>query len=181
MRGRRLSAEEQALWARVRRVVRPLRPPEPDQTKGDRPADGRPLEAGSPRLARAGARIGRRAQPAGERAAPPLAPLEPKVRRQLARGTADVDTRLDLHGMRQADAFAALTAFLQAAQAAQLRTVLVITGKGRDEAPDSGVLRQMVPKWLALPPFRRLVVGFEQAARRHGGSGALYVRLRRAR
>ena len=54
------------------------------------------------------------------------------------------------------------------------RLVLVITGK-------SGVLRQQVPHWLALPEFRALLIGFEQAAIRHGGEGALYLRLRRAR
>jgi len=37
-----------------------------------------------------------------------------------------------------------------------------------------------VPLWLALPEFRSLVVGFEDAHIGHGGTGALYVRLRRA-
>jgi DNA-nicking Smr family endonuclease len=50
----------------------------------------------------------------------------------------------------------------------------VITGK-------SGVLRRQVPHWLALPDFRALLIGFEQAAIRHGGEGALYLRLRRSR
>jgi DNA-nicking Smr family endonuclease len=52
--------------------------------------------------------------------------------------------------------------------------VLIITGK-------SGVLRRQVPLWLALPDLRALIVGFESAAITHGGDGALYVRLRRAR
>jgi DNA-nicking Smr family endonuclease len=41
------------------------------------------------------------------------------------------------------------------------------------------VLRRMVPEWLARPDLRDLVVGFEEAGRRHGAAGALYVRLRR--
>ena len=44
-----------------------------------------------------------------------------------------------------------------------------------------GVLRQQVPHWLSLPDLRELIVGYEAAAIRHGGDGALYVRLRRAR
>jgi DNA-nicking Smr family endonuclease len=39
----------------------------------------------------------------------------------------------------------------------------------------------MVPHWLADPGLRRCVIGYEEAARRHGGGGALYVRIRRAR
>ncbi|HEX5866107.1 MAG TPA: Smr/MutS family protein, partial [Beijerinckiaceae bacterium] len=46
---------------------------------------------------------------------------------------------------------------------------------------ERGVLRRVVPHWLRLPDLRPLVVGFEEAAVRHGGAGALYVRLRRAR
>jgi len=43
------------------------------------------------------------------------------------------------------------------------------------------VLRQQVPHWLGLPEFRVLVIGFDAAGVRHGGEGALYVRVRRAR
>ena len=46
---------------------------------------------------------------------------------------------------------------------------------------ERGVLRRQVPLWLSLPEFRSLVVGFEEAHVGHGGEGALYVRIRRAR
>ena len=38
-----------------------------------------------------------------------------------------------------------------------------------------------VPGWLATPSFRMVVASHDHAARNHGGSGALYVRLRRNR
>jgi DNA-nicking Smr family endonuclease len=38
-----------------------------------------------------------------------------------------------------------------------------------------------VPLWLSLPDLRPLVVGFTEAAIGHGGTGALYVRVRKAR
>jgi DNA-nicking Smr family endonuclease len=38
-----------------------------------------------------------------------------------------------------------------------------------------------VPLWLELPEFRHFVVGFGEAHVGHGGQGALYLRLRRAR
>jgi DNA-nicking Smr family endonuclease len=56
---------------------------------------------------------------------------------------------------------------------------MVITGKGR--GGEGGVLKRQVPLWLALPEFRAMVVGFDDAHQRHGGEGALYLRLRRSR
>jgi len=60
--------------------------------------------------------------------------------------------------------------------------------QGRRQGPDSardagerGILKRQVPLWLALPEFRPFIVGFEDAHVGHGGKGALYVRLRRAR
>jgi len=50
-----------------------------------------------------------------------------------------------------------------------------------DPAGEPGVLRRAVPLWLAMPDFRAIVLGFEEAAPHHGGTGALYVRLRRDR
>ncbi len=46
---------------------------------------------------------------------------------------------------------------------------------------ERGILRRLVPHWLGLPDLRSLVIGFEEASAHHGGSGALYVRLRRRR
>ncbi len=84
-----------------------------------------------------------------------------------------------MHGLTQAQAHSALLHFLHDAHAREARLVLVITGKGR--GGETGVLRRQVPQWLGLPEFRSLVVGFEDAHVTHGGEGALYVRLRRAR
>jgi DNA-nicking Smr family endonuclease len=43
------------------------------------------------------------------------------------------------------------------------------------------VLRRSVPLWLDEPELRAIVVGYASAGVRHGGDGALYVRLRKAR
>ncbi len=123
--------------------------------------------------------------------APPLAPLERKLKQKLSRGRATADAALDLHGFRQAEALDVLRRFLRRAQRDGLKVVLVVTGKGGrrpdegyggDDAPffaEVGVLRRAVPLWLSGPEFRPLVVGFEEAGRSHGGTGALYVRLRK--
>jgi DNA-nicking Smr family endonuclease len=117
-----------------------------------------------------------------EPAPPPLAPLARRERTQLSRGRKQIEARLDLHGMTQTRAHRELSGFLHRAHRDGLTFVLIITGKGKIGAEsERGVLRRQVPQWLALPEFRALVVGFEQAHVGHGGEGALYVRIRRTR
>jgi DNA-nicking Smr family endonuclease len=112
--------------------------------------------------------------------------------RQVASGKVAIDARLDLHGMRQRDARAELHAFLRAAQARALKTVLIITGKGdaaaeRDHLASAfgktprGILRRSVPQWLEEPELRSVVLSYTSAGTRHGGDGALYVQLRKSR
>jgi DNA-nicking Smr family endonuclease len=113
--------------------------------------------------------------------------LDRQTARKLTRGALAVEARLDLHGMRQRDAHAALRKFLKWAQSKDYRHVLVITGKGaaRDEGGSfydeeaRGVLRQAVPQWLSHGDLAPLIVSFSEAPRRLGGEGALYVRLRK--
>jgi DNA-nicking Smr family endonuclease len=115
--------------------------------------------------------------------APPLAPIGRRDRAKLSRGKQEIDARIDLHGMTQTRAHRALFGFLQRAHHEGFTFVLVITGKGKVGGAESerGVLRRQVPHWLSLPEFRSMVVGFEEAHIGHGGEGALYVRVRRAK
>jgi DNA-nicking Smr family endonuclease len=113
---------------------------------------------------------------------PPLAPLGRREWSQLSKGKKEIEARLDLHGMTQARAHRALSGFLHRAHGEGLTFVLVITGKGKVGAEsERGVLRRQVPQWLSQPEFRAFVVGFEEAHIGHGGTGALYVRIRRSR
>ena len=105
-------------------------------------------------------------------------PIEKPILKKLAKGKKSIDARIDLHGMTQDRAKQALLDFLQLSMTAEHRVVLVITGKGN---AGLGVLRQRVPQWLSLPPFTEFVNGFTESHVSHGGSGALYVRIRRKR
>ncbi len=177
---RKLTDDERRLWANVIRAVRPLRPPRPaaEPPESETLSQRKP-ETGQPRQPPHPSRPGRPqtheiAQP------PPLASLARRDKQRLARGHSPIDARLDLHGMTQAQAHAALARFLCRAQAEGAKNVLVITGAGtRGAAGARGVLRRQVPLWLHLPEFRPYVLGFEPAHIGHGGEGALYVRLRR--
>lgn len=112
--------------------------------------------------------------------------IEPNLKRRLARGREPIDATLDLHGMTQAQARAALSVFVPARAARGDRTLLVITGKGIKKTgylqmEQKGVLREMVPLWLNAPELAPLVAGIDPAHPGHGGGGALYVRLKRKR
>jgi DNA-nicking Smr family endonuclease len=196
MEGRRkrmLSQEEEALWARVTRHDTPLaRPapkpalPEATEQKTSQPATAKP-KAGSKPVAPLPAALPVKPvkQPP---AAPQPAPFDHREAKRLARGQREIDARLDLHGLRQHDAYLALRRFLAQAQAKGHRHVLIITGKGKADSStemgfwtseERGVLRRLVPHWLGEPSFRMHVVSFTQSASHHGGSGALYVTIRK--
>ena len=175
---RRLSDEEIALWTEVARSVSRRRGASlPVASKAHAPRGPAPLTASA-----AAAPEPRPAKPH----ALPLAPIERRLKRELARGRAAIDGAIDLHGMNQAEAHQALRGFLRHSQARGARLVIVVTGKGGpfDEpspwGQERGVLRRLAPHWLREPDLRTVVLGFEEAGRAHGGSGALYVRLRRA-
>jgi DNA-nicking Smr family endonuclease len=181
-RHRPLSEDERVLWEGVAKQVKPLR----KRTRIIKP-DPVVIEA-SPPPALPMSRKVVEAPPAKavKHVAPPMPPLTVLGRRersQLSRGRKEIDARLDLHGMTQERAHRALATFLQRASYDGMSFVLIITGKGRTGSLESerGILRRQVPIWLGLPEFRALVVGFEEAHIGHGGAGALYVRVRRAR
>ncbi|WP_425907284.1 Smr/MutS family protein [Nitrobacter sp. TKz-YC02] len=171
-RQRVLTEEERHLWESVAGQAKPLR-------KRPRPDPSQPrLEVKSARIAWSESNSIKKTARFNS---PQPVPLTRRERSQLSRGRKDIDARIDLHGMTQTRAYRALLQFLQNASGDGLTFVLVITGKGRARGLDSerGVLRRQVPQWLALPEFRSLVVGFDEAHSGHGGEGALYVRLRR--
>jgi DNA-nicking Smr family endonuclease len=93
---------------------------------------------------------------------------------QLRRGRLEPEARIDLHGLTQDEAHRALMRFFGRARGLDQRVVLVITGK-------TGVLKTMVPRWLAETDLAGLVAGVSPAHIRHGGAGAFYVALRRKR
>jgi DNA-nicking Smr family endonuclease len=107
-------------------------------------------------------------------------PLERPVKRKIAKGRLELEARIDLHGMFQDEAHGLLHAFVRRAFDRGLRHVLVITGKGASMGSD-GALKRVVPMWFGKPEFRHMISSWEAAAQNHGGEGALYVRLARAR
>lgn len=190
-----LSDEDHALWEHTARSLEPLRNAkgrvheafegEEDFTKlfspkAGAPAHGRPRSIPEPL-----------APSPGQKKTPDINPFDRKNVKKLKRGKIEIEARIDLHGMRQAEAHAALVRFIHGSAAMGRRWVLVITGKGlpsrtQDDGRERifgesarGVLKRSVPLWLAEPQVSGLIVSFTEAAVEHGGSGALYVHLRK--
>jgi DNA-nicking Smr family endonuclease len=172
-RKRETSEDERTLFQTTLRDVRPFDPavqtkPKPKPTKIESAVE--PRERPAPRV-RSG--------------------LDGRTAERLRRGQLEPQARLDLHGMTEAAAHRVLARFVQAAQVRGDRLVLVVTGKGGKPPPDDaafdleldrrarGVLKMMVPRWLAEPSLAPLVADARPAHRRHGGDGALYVYLRK--
>lgn len=204
MARRRLTPEEEALWARVAATASPLRVQGPagPLAEGEAPEVAPPPDLPPP-LPRPPGKphirpltVPRRTSPrttldlapdphaAAERAHPHM---DRRRFDKLRRGRMEPEARLDLHGMTADRAHGALTAFILAAHGTGLRLVLVITGKGRAGETDAmaphrhGVLRHSLPHWLNAPPLAGRVLQLAPAHARHGGGGAFYVYLRRIR
>mgnify|MGYP001206340649 CR=1 FL=1 len=106
----------------------------------------------------------------GERAG-----IDGRTQRRLFRGDVPFERWVDLHGLTAARAESRLTEFIETAARDGCRCVLVITGKG------AGILRGHVPDWLKRQPLSWYILAIAEARPHDGGSGALYVLLRRKR
>jgi DNA-nicking Smr family endonuclease len=106
--------------------------------------------------------------------------LDGTTKRKLTRGEIAPTAKLDLHGMTEAAAHRALSAFVLAAHRRGDRLALIVTGKGgADPHKGRGVLKAMVPRWLEEAPMAKVIAEKRWAHIRHGGEGALYVYLRK--
>jgi DNA-nicking Smr family endonuclease len=143
-------------------------------TPKEAPGDALPSPATREAAARAAATAPLAPRPHKARSA--LDGIEPNRRHRIAKARDPIGARLDLHGLTQDRARATLERFLGRAWDEGFRAVLVITGKG---VQGDGILKRAAPEWLAAPHLAHIVAGISDAARHHGGEGALYVALKR--
>lgn len=169
--------DDDRLWWAVTEGVEPLgKKRRAGSTAKPAPPRSRPTPAAAPST---------KPPPKPKAEPPPLvmgrgAGVDKRTVQRLKRGQLAIEARLDLHGLTQAEAHARLDRFLAGAQDRGLRSVLVITGKGR-AGQEGGVLRQMVPRWLNTPPSRGRVLTMSQAQPKDGGAGALYLLIKKRR
>jgi DNA-nicking Smr family endonuclease len=152
------------LFAAATRDVKPLRKVKPPLVVAREPEEAPRLFVAAPR-----------------RAPPPVQPnpgLDRRTEEKLRKGRLPIDRRLDLHGMTEAAAHAALDRCVRQSWDQGDRVLLVITGKGR---AGEGVLRKNLTRWLEAGDNAGRVLRATAAQPKDGGGGAFYVLLRRRR
>ncbi|SDJ75632.1 DNA-nicking endonuclease, Smr domain [Ferrimonas sediminum] len=98
------------------------------------------------------------------------------VYKNLRLGKYQIDARLDLHGHSVVEAKQTLLQFIKDCQRCEVRTALVLHGKGRQSSPVKGMLKSCVAHWL---PQISEVLAFHSALKVHGGTGAVYLLLKK--
>lgn len=189
-----LTAEELALWRKVAETVTPLHRPRsaPVEAASQPPATA-PLAAAVPEppLRKVKGRV-----PPPRPAPPPPGPaprplhaagqgLDASWDRKLARGVVAPDVTIDLHGMNLDMAHGRLLDSLAQALAVGARVILLVAGKPRPHGDHDlrgerrGAIRAKLLDWLAASPYADRIAAVRPAQPRHGGSGAVYIVLRR--
>lgn len=179
MAGRRLTTDEQALWAKVARTVRIMQGKSAPATVVAEPAGTSPPPKTD--------KILTRAAPQQKHVPPPRSPvavLDNSWEKRVRSGTLAPDMSIDLHGHNLTTAHLQLNRALANALAQGVRTLLVVTGKSRQRNDNSshsqrGAIRAEIGHWLQTSPHADAIASVRVAHPRHGGDGALYVILRR--
>jgi DNA-nicking Smr family endonuclease len=106
--------------------------------------------------------------------------------KRFKRGEFVIEAILDLHGYTSDEAYDKVESFIKNCYLYKKRCVQIITGKGLHKDDEdifsvSGVLKDLVPKWLNTDNLRPLILLFDYSRQEDGGEGALTILLRRKR
>ena len=99
--------------------------------------------------------------------------------RKLKRGKIPVQDHIDLHGYTKKAAGDLVRGFLIESQKKGYRCVLIVHGRGLNSLDNIPILKERLPVWLNRGPVRKIVMAFSSAMPYDGGTGALYVLLRK--
>ena len=198
---RGLSEGEAEAWARVAASVTPLEPlrrraPAPKTqvrpvVQTPKPAPSAPAPTMAELLARPlPSKPAKLSPPAYSPSPTPReedrSGLDGHWERKLRAGSLNPDFTLDLHEHTLDAAYQRLLGGLDIARETGARVVLVIAGRERpthaaDRADKRGAIRAKLLDWLAASRHASAIAAIRKAHRRHGGEGALYIVLKRAR
>lgn len=107
--------------------------------------------------------------------------IDPRLVSRLRRGEFATQGHIDLHGLTQPDAKAALAEFIIDSVHKGRRTVLVVHGRGLRSPGGQPVLKHATAQWLSHGTIGGYVLAFTSARAYDGGAGAVWVLLRRER
>jgi DNA-nicking Smr family endonuclease len=107
--------------------------------------------------------------------------VDPKLMRRLKRGEFPLQNFIDLHGLTKQEAQERVNEFILESYRSGLRCVLVVHGRGHNSENHIPILKERLPHWLTRGPARKIVLAFSTARPYDGGTGALYILLRKRR
>ena len=113
-----------------------------------------------------------------------LSAMDGQAAKRVRRCVYKPQATLDLHGKTEKQAFDAVSNFIKTSYLQNRRCVLIITGKGLNKNDDDiflshGKLKERTPVWLNSEELRPLILGFINPTEQMGGSGALYIILKK--
>jgi len=102
--------------------------------------------------------------------------LSKKNIKDFSKGNVFIENKLDLHGYNLVEAKNLLENFINQSVKNNKRLILVITGKGKEE---EGIIKNNIISWLNTKDLRNKILAVNYASKKHGGSGAIYILLRK--
>lgn len=105
--------------------------------------------------------------------------FSPNLMKKLRQGRFPIQNHIDLHGLTKQEAEVRIREFLIKSHRLGLRCVLLIHGRGLNSENHIPVLKERIPVWLNRGPIKKVVLAFSTARPYDGGTGAIYVLLRR--
>lgn len=105
--------------------------------------------------------------------------FSPNLMKRLRQGRFPIQNHIDLHGLTKQEAEAKIREFIIKSHSLGLRCVLLIHGRGLNSENHIPVLKERIPVWLNRGPVKKIVLAFSTARPYDGGTGAIYVLLRR--
>ncbi len=108
-----------------------------------------------------------------------IAGFSERLMKQLRKGMFPVQDHVDLHGLTRLKAEERVHEFLLQSWRLGLRCVLIVHGKGLNSENHIPVLKERLPVWLNRAPVKKIVLAFSTARPYDGGTGAIYVLLKK--
>ncbi len=105
--------------------------------------------------------------------------FSPKMMQKLKKGQFPIQDYIDLHGLTKQKAEIKIQGFLIQSHRLGLRCVLVVHGRGLNSENHIPVLKEQLPIWLNRGSIKKIVLAFSTARPYDGGTGAIYILLKR--
>ena len=102
--------------------------------------------------------------------------LSKKKIKDFNKGNIFIENKLDLHGFNLDEARNLLENFINQSIKNKNRVILVITGKGKE---GEGTIKNNILSWLNSKDLRNKILAVNYASRKHGGTGAIYILIRK--